>query len=294
MNTLPPIPDITRLSKGVIRILGQNGPSKFVLQGTNTYLIGTGRERILLDTGEGEEAYLPLLSSVLASERCTVSKILLSHWHHDHVAGLPSVLALLERDHPSTSSSSSGPQVLKFPHEDDEAGWTPLRDGEEIRVEGARLRAIHTPGHTTDHLTFHSLLPDDEDDVLFTGDHVLGGSTSVFEDLGRYMASLQKLQALRVATLYPGHGAEIRDGVRVVGEYIRHRQGREDEIVAALQRMRSGTAMEIVQVVYKDVREDLHLAAENGVRQHLEKLAQERRVSLHDGARWRLTDHARI
>ncbi|CCG84242.1 protein of unknown function [Taphrina deformans PYCC 5710] len=284
MNPLPLVPDVTTLSKRVIRILGQNGPSKFVLQGTNTYLIGTGKSRILLDTGEGVPEYLPHLTSVLDREKCSISKVLLSHWHHDHVDGLPSVRDLLQ------SRAQPDPEVWKFPHESDEEGWLSLRDQDEIQVEGATLRAVHTPGHTTDHLSFLLL----EDNVLFTADHILGGSTSVFEDLKTYMSSLRKLDGLQVGTLYPGHGLEMKNGVQIIKDYINHRQAREDQIVKVLQEIRSGSAMDIVKVVYRDVREDLHFAAEHGVTQHLAKLEQEGRVSQQKGDHWKLTGQARI
>lgn len=281
MNPLPPVPNVARLSKRVIRILGQNGPSKFVLQGTNTYIIGTGTERILLDTAEGLEGYSTLLRGVLQEENCSISTILLSHWHHDHVDGLSSVLQVLEEQTPQRQK----PLIRKFPHESDEKITQALKDQEEIAVEGATLRAIHTPGHTNDHLSF--LLA--EDNVLFTGDHILGGSSTVFEDLGQYMASLEVCQGLSAQKLYPGHGLEMDDAPRVIREYIEHRQLRENQILKVLQAVRSRpfSAMEIVQVMYKDVREDLHLAAEHGVKLHLKKLLDEGRIAKTTDAKWK-------
>lgn len=283
---MPVVPDVTRLSSNVIRILAQNGPSKFVLQGTNTYLIGTGRHRILLDTGEGAEKYDQLLEGVLRDEKCSIQKILLSHWHHDHVEGLPMVRELLRKLQPELSS----PTVWKFQHEDDASDWLALNDQDEIKVEGATLRAIHTPGHSTDHLAFHLI----EDDVIFTADHILGGSTSVFEDLQAYMNSLRKLQPLNAKTLYPGHGLEIANASGTIQQYIDHRQAREDQIVQLLQQKRSSTPMDIVKVIYKDIREDLHLAAEHGVRQHLDKLEKEGRVKSHAEDEYKLVSGARI
>ncbi|ORY81524.1 beta-lactamase-like protein [Protomyces lactucae-debilis] len=302
MNTLPKVPDIARLSPRVIRILGQNGPSKFVLQGTNTYLIGTGPERILLDTGDQCDAYLPFLAKVLDEERCTITKVLLSHWHHDHVEGLPGVRQLLaQRD----AKDSHALQVWKFPHEDDEADWQALKDNDEIQTTGATLRALHTPGHASDHLSFLLL----EEGAVFTADMILGGSTSVFEDLSAYMASLRKLQALGkdlVGRLYPGHGLEMENGLSVVQEYIHHRQAREDEIVKLLrhraqsQGLHKASAMDLVKVIYKDVNPDLYPAAAHGVDLHLQKLQQDGQVeglAEEDGqgdAVWRLKPNARI
>lgn len=285
MNPLPIVPDVTRLSERVIRILGQNGPSKFVLQGTNTYLIGTGRERILLDTGEGRPAYLPILKSVLEEQKCSIKTILLSHWHHDHVDGLPSVRSLLK----DVCPRSEPPGVWKFKHSSDEADWLPLEDQDKISIEGATLRAYHTPGHTTDHLAFHLL----EDNTLFTADHVLGGSTSVFEDLGAYMSSLRKLQLINATTLYPGHGLEIKNAQDTIQGYLDHRQAREDQIIRVM-RGKCLTAMDIVKVIYKDVREDLHLAAAYGISQHLDKLQKEGRVIEQDDDAWKLTNSSRI
>ena len=251
--SLPRVPDVTRLGNGIIRILGQNGPSKFVLQGTNTYLIGTGRRRILIDTAEGHEAYIALLSDVLRQESCTISQILLTHWHHDHVDGVPAVLELVR------STGENPPVVSKYPHESDEGDWQPLADGANVSADdGVSLTAIHTPGHASDHLAFH--LP--SEGYLFTADHILGGSTTVFEDLAAYMASLEKVRLLQPKRLLPGHGLDMDDGTAVIEQYIAHRQQREDQIVNLLQQATSPmTAMDIVKVIYKDVREDLHVAA---------------------------------
>ncbi|BFZ58590.1 hypothetical protein PYCC9005_005654 [Savitreella phatthalungensis] len=274
--SLPSIPNVTRLAPNVIRILGQNGPSQFVLQGTNTYLIGTGNERILLDTAEGHDEYVSLLKEVLEDEKCTISTILLSHWHHDHVEGLPSVRQLLK-----DLGHQQPIRVLKFPHETDEQDWEHLKDGEVVEVQGASMKAVHTPGHTVDHLAFMLGSASSTDSILFTADHILGGSTSIFEDLGVYMASLRKVQALKPGKLFPGHGEVMEQGTRIIDHYITHRQAREDQIVHTLAEETDGkaiTSMGIVKIVYKDVREDLHLAAERGVIQHLDKLISEGRV----------------
>lgn len=288
MDPLPIVPDVTRLSKNVIRILGQNGPSKFVLQGTNTYLIGTGRARILLDTGEGAEGYIPLLQKVLAEEKCSIHKILLSHWHHDHIDGLPSVRELLKSHQLETAKPEL--EVWKYRYEDDEPDWLSLKDQDEVQVEGATLRAIHTPGHTIDHLAFHLV----EDNIVFTADHILGGSTSVFQDLHAYMSSLRKLQRLNATILFPGHGLEITNAAETIQSYLSHRQAREDQIVQVLQQNRTSTAMGLVKVIYKDVREDLHLAAEYGVKQHLEKLEKEGRVKPHGDDEYKLIIDSKI
>ncbi len=266
---LPAIADVTRLGPRVIRILGQNGPSKFVLQGTNTYLIGSGKRRILLDTAEGGALYLDLLRNVLEQERCGVDLILLSHMHHDHVDGVPGVLKIL---------ACASAAVLKLPHSNDAAlGVTgAIRDREQFRVEGATLTALHTPGHTDDHLCFYL----SEEGTLFSGDCILGGSTSVFSDLATYLVSLRLLLAYAKEEapemqIYPAHGEVIQEGRAKISEYIGHRQDREDQILHLLQSGRQMDEMDIVEEMYAQVRQDLWDAARAGIVLHLRKLQKE-------------------
>lgn len=120
--------------------------------GTNTYLIGRGHRRILIDTGEGKPTWAARLQSVLTEEKATVHQALLTHWHGDHVGGLSDLLAIC-------------PRATVFKHQPD-AGQTGIEDGQVFRIEGATLTACHTPGHTVDHMVF--LL--EEEGAMFTGD----------------------------------------------------------------------------------------------------------------------------
>ena len=129
-----------------------NNPTDTDLTGTNTYLVGRGRQRILIDTGEGKPTWASHLQTILAQENATVHQALLTHWHGDHVHGVPDLLRLC-------------PQAAVFKH-DPEDGQTGIEDGQMFGVEGATLRACHTPGHTTDHVMFLFV----EEDALFTGD----------------------------------------------------------------------------------------------------------------------------
>jgi glyoxylase-like metal-dependent hydrolase (beta-lactamase superfamily II) len=159
---LVPLSEVERLSASVVRILGGN-PGKFTLQGTNTYLIGRGHQRILIDTGEGKPSWANHLKSVLAKENATVDKALLTHWHHDHVNGVPDLLKIC-------------PQVTVYKHQPDE-GQVDIEDGQVFSVEGATLKAYHTPGHTVDHMMFVL----EEEDAIITGDSesysALGGGS---------------------------------------------------------------------------------------------------------------------
>ncbi|KAK8156592.1 beta-lactamase-like protein [Phyllosticta citrichinensis] len=271
---LTALPEVERLSPRVIRILGGN-PGKFTLQGTNTYLVGCGPSRLLIDTGEGKPAWQSALRSVLAAENAAVSDALLTHWHPDHVQGVPDLLALC----PSARIHKHQPAA--------HAAQSDIRDGQTFATDGATLRAYHCPGHTADHMAF--VLEDE--DAMFTGDNVLGAGTAVFEDLAAYMTSLAGMAEQFGGRAYPGHGPVIEDGKSRVHEYIHHRMEREAQVVRVLDSDgvdgRGRTVMEIVKVIYKDVPENLHDAAARGVLQVLEKLQTEVRVKVvGDERRW--------
>ncbi|EHA50072.1 lactamase [Pyricularia oryzae 70-15] len=280
---LPHLPEVERLSPACVRILGGN-PGKFTLQGTNTYLVGTGRGRILVDTGEGRSSWITALTRALREEDATVTDVILTHWHPDHVGGVKDVLAHVNAD--ARVHKKHRPS-----HDDDQE--LDIQDGDVFRADGASLTAVHSPGHTTDHIA----LVLQEEDAMFTGDNVLGHGTSVYEDLGDYMRSLGKMQPLFRGRAYPGHGPVIDNGPAKIQEYIFHRQQREDQVLQTLQsttkdasdpgadNSRGLTSGELVKIIYSDVREELHPAAEKGVRQILGKLQQEQKV-LPYGDKW--------
>ncbi|EER23387.1 hypothetical protein D8B26_001489 [Coccidioides posadasii str. Silveira] len=271
------IPEVERLSASVIRILAGN-PGKFTLQGTNTYLVGRGPQRLLIDTGEGKPSWIAALKSVLAAERATVSQALLTHWHHDHIGGVADLSRLC-------------PKVKIYKHQPD-GGQEDIHDGQVFKVEGATLTAFYTPGHASDHMAFVL----EEENAMFTADNVLGHGTAVFENLGVYLTSLEKMSARGTKTGYPGHGPIIEDCKTKIAEYIKHRQQRENEILRVLEygsleaspmpesserKPSSWTPMELVKVIYQNVPENLHLPAAYGVSQVLLKLEDDGRV-IHD------------
>lgn len=290
--TLVHLQEVERLSSRVIRILGGN-PSKFTLQGTNTYLIGQGPSRVLLDTGEGKPSWTNALKSVLASENASISTALLTHWHHDHVDGIPALLGLS----PDTQIYKSQISPSKFPNQHD------IRHGQVFRTQGATLRACHTPGHTIDHMAFVL----EEERAMFTGDNVLGQGTAVFEDLPTYLSSLEAMEREFDGRAYPGHGPVLEDGRAKVREYIRHRAEREEQVLEVLRgRAEDGggtgggdgeegwETMQIVRVVYKGYPENLHLPAKGGVLQVLDKMEKEGKVVRGQGERWRLASKAAL
>ena len=263
------LPDVDLWSERVLVALGQN-PGLFTGPGTNTYLVGTGPERILLDTGQGLPAYLPILEQALDRVNCRIQEIVLTHGHVDHIRGVEGIC------------EQYGPlRVSKFPWPEFDRAcaveMTPLEDGDIVECEGATLRALHTPGHAADHLCF--IL--DEEESAFSGDNVLGVGTTVIPaeggDLLEYMGSLDKLLEESPRRIYPAHGPCIDDGVAKLREYIAHREHREEEILTALG---DGchTIPKIVSLVYAAYPESLHAAARMSVCSHLLKLRREARV----------------
>ncbi len=278
------LPETERLSPACIRILGGN-PGKYTLQGSNTYLLGTGPRRLLIDTGEGRLSWIAALKKTLEEEKAAVASAVITHWHNDHQGGIKHLLEI-----------SPDTKVYK---NDPENGQLDITDGQTFEVDGASLTAVHTPGHTTDHM----VLILRQEDAMFTGDNVLGQGTAVFEDLGAYLTSLEKMRHLFRGRAYPGHGPVLSDGPAKIAEYIRHRKQREDQVIQTLRPKKAGfvgaqaeawTPMELVKVIYQDVPEGLHMAAASGVGQILKKLEKEGKVAVGNMDQWGLTDRSTL
>lgn len=264
----PDFPTTATPTDLVGRVLGLN-PGMMTGPGTNTYLVGR-RDPILIDTGAGVPDYVPLFEGYLTRrgwER--PSRVILTHRHRDHLGG---VAHLRER--------FPGIRVAKmiFKDADLPEGTEDLRDGERVVGDGVTLIPVHTPGHASDHLCFY--FP--EERALFTGDLVLGGSTTVIPDedgdLGQYMDSLRRIQALDVRRIYPAHGPVIEDAQAKIQEYIDHRMLRERQILDAMGNG-ARTIPEMVKIIYADVPTALHAAAGMSVHSHLKQLLTEGRVS---------------
>lgn len=265
-------PDIERWSPRVLVVRGLN-PGPFTGPGTNTYLIGTGSNPLLLDTGSGEAGYLPLLERALRDE-CksdAPGDVVLTHVHPDHIGGAADVVArfgerrVYKRPWPGRDE--------RYPVE-----LTAIDEGACIETEGATLRALHTPGHAEDHLCFYL----EEERALFTGDVVLGAGTTVIPleggDMQLYLDSLERLLDLDLERIYPGHGPYIADPKAKLREYIHHRLEREKQVIEAI-RAGTHTVREMVERIYIDTPPALHPAAGQSVLSHLLKLEHEKRAA---------------
>lgn len=263
------------------RVLGLN-PGMMTGPGTNTYLVGR-RDPILIDTGAGVPDYLPLLEGYLAERGFTQpSRVILTHRHRDHMGGVDQL-----------RSRFTGLRVAKMIRKDSSLPepMEDLRDGQKVEGDGVTLVPIYTPGHASDHLCYYLI----EEQALFTGDVILGGSTTVIPsddgDLADYMDSLRRLQRLDVRRIYPAHGPVIEDAPAKIQEYLDHRMLRERQILEALG---AGllTIPSMVERIYADVPKTLHQMAAMSVESHLKKLKRDGRVGetvVKDGpSRWEL------
>jgi glyoxylase-like metal-dependent hydrolase (beta-lactamase superfamily II) len=251
-----------------IRHLLAPNPSHMTLQGTNTYLIGT-TELAVVDPGPDLPEHIEAI--LRAAGATPIRWILVTHRHSDH---LPAALPLSRQTGAPLYGHAALPGVQR-----------PLADDEVLEVDGLSLRALYTPGHTSDH---HCYLLEQES-ILFSGDLIVGQGTVVVGsgegELAQYLASLRRLLAIGPARILPGHGPAIDDPAAKIQEYLDHRQAREDQIVRALA---GGpcTIAQLRQVVYPELAEVLTSAAENNLRTHLLKLRSEGRAAL-DGELWR-------
>ncbi|KAL6702819.1 hypothetical protein ACN47E_000905 [Coniothyrium glycines] len=216
--SLQPIPDVEQVTERVLRVRGQN-PGKFTFQGTNTFVVGTGSSRILIDTSGGEPEYIDLLVSTLESRKIQLKYVLLTHWHGDHSGGVPDLL----RVYPHLED-----QIYK---NDPELGQQDIYDGQQFCVEGATIAAVHAPGHSEDHMCF--ILK--EENSMFTGDNVLGTGTSAVEDLGIFMSSLQKMKDKSCRAGHPAHGHTIEDLSTKISRELTSKFRREKQVIKALR-----------------------------------------------------------
>ena len=269
------------VAAGVRRIVAPN-PSPFTFRGTGTYVIGSG-EVAVIDPGPDLAEHVEALLAGLAGER--VTHILITHTHRDHS---PAAAALkTATGAPTWGFGPHAGGVRGEPGVEEGGDWdfvpdVAVRDGERIAGRGWRFETVHTPGHTSNHLCFAL----EDSGILFSGDHVMGWSTSVISppdgDMAAYMASLDKLLGRPDTVYWPTHGPAIGEPQRHVRAFIAHRREREAGILDCLS---AGVEQidGIVERLYIGLQPGLRRAAGRSVQAHLIDLA-ERGIVECDGA----------
>lgn len=252
-----------RLSDRVVRLTAPN-PGMMTGPGTNTYLVGSG-DLAVIDPGPDDDAHL---DAIVAAGDGRIRAILVTHTHPDH---WPAATRLAER---------TGATTFAFDSRDEFEPQRRLADGDRVTLDdgATTIEAVHTPGHASNHLCY--LLVDEG--VLFSGDHVMQGSTVVISppdgDMAVYLDSLARVRALAPRAIAPGHGTLIDDPIAKIDEYIVHRRDREVQVERALLDG-DRTIDAVVARLYADVKEELHPVAKRTVHAHLLKLRAEGRVA---------------
>lgn len=278
------------VAPGIRRIVARN-PGPFTFKGTGTYVVGEG-EVAVIDPGPDLPEHVAALLAGLDGERIT--HILVTHTHRDHS---PAARAVKEATGAPTygfGPHAGGRRGETGAEEGGDWDFVPdivVRDGDVIEGGNWRFEAVHTPGHTSNHLCFALR----EEAALFCGDHVMGWSTTVVSppdgDMRAYRASLAALLGRDETIYWPTHGGPVRDPRRHVAALIEHRAEREAQVLACL-RDGTETIPEIVKLLYRDVDPRLHGAAGRSVLAHLIELVERGAVACDGGptvtARYRL------
>lgn len=281
--------DVQRPEPGLRLVLAPN-PSPMTFHGTNTFIVGTGAVAVI-DPGPAHDGHLAAIMAALApSER--VSHILVTHSHLDHSPLAARLFAETGAPVFAFGDASAGRSALMSALAEDGAlgggegidtGFRPdatLADGDVVEGKGWSLRAIHTPGHLGNHLCFAAELP--EGPVIFTGDHVMGWSTSLVSppdgDMGAFMRSLDRLGHEPSRRYYPAHGGPVEAPAPRLAELTRHRRAREAQILAALADG-AADASALARRIYQGTPPALLPAAERNVLAHLIDLVERKLVT---------------
>lgn len=277
------------LSADIRRVIAPN-PSAMTHAGTNSYLVGRGADVVLIDPGPNAPAHVQAILTALEPKE-SLGAIVVTHAHSDHSAAVP-----LWRQARAVPVFAYGPAIrgrsptmqrlieagLKSGGEGIDHAFSPdhiLEDGAVLPCPGGDLRVIHTPGHIGNHICLA------RGDVLFSGDHAMGWSSSLVSppdgDMGAYIRSLKRLRQEDWRLLLPGHGEVVENGSARLKELLAHRLQREDQVLRALQAA-PATAIALTREIYREISVDLHPAAQRNVFAHLIDLVERSCVSCPD------------
>jgi glyoxylase-like metal-dependent hydrolase (beta-lactamase superfamily II) len=288
----------TAVGPGVRRIIAPN-PGIMTGPGTNTYLLGGDRVAVI-DPGPDDDAHL---AAILEAGAGQIAWILVTHTHIDHS---PLAGRLKEATGAQTIGFAPAPALVSGPasgptgFDPHDGSFQPDRrmaDGDRLDIGDLAVEAVYTPGHTSNHLCFELA----GTGLLFSGDHVMSGSTVVIAppdgDMAVYMESLEKVRLRALRRIGPGHGDMIEEPAAVLDGYLRHRREREHQVLAELRAAGPATTTveQLVAAIYVDVPAELHPVARYSVWAHLRKLAAEGRAASPEvddlGAPWSAAEH---
>lgn len=273
---------VVELSPLIRRICARN-PNPFTFHGTGTYIVGRG-EVAVIDPGPIIDEHLQAIEAALKGERIT--HILITHTHNDHSPAAAPLKAATGAKTYSFGPHGAGKRDEGIDVEEGgDMSFRPdvvVKDGDTIKGNGWTVDALYTPGHTSNHICFALR----EEKALFSGDHVMGWSTTVIGppdgNMAQYFSSLEKLTARDDRRYYPTHGNPIPNPQAFVRALIEHRHARERQIEACLKHGRS-TIPDMVAVIYSEVDKKLHPAASMSILAHLQHMVATNRVTT-DGA----------
>lgn len=258
---------VTTLAPGVRRIVAPN-PGMMTGPGTNTYILGD-RQTAVIDPGPAIPRHLAAIREAAGGQ---LRHVLVTHTHPDHSPGARALAAETGAVLVGRPPPGSGPQDATFRPDHMPA------DGETLAAAEFALEILHTPGHASNHLCYRHVGLN----WLFTGDHIINGSTVVIDppdgNMSAYLESLQRLRRLDCVALAPGHGELMQAPAEAIDGLVRHRLAREAKAADAVARHPGATLRELVRVAYAEVDESLHALAERSLLAHLEKLEAESRV----------------
>jgi glyoxylase-like metal-dependent hydrolase (beta-lactamase superfamily II) len=257
------------------RIVARN-PSGFTFHGTNSYIIGHGRVAVL-DPGPMLEEHIGALAAALAGE--TVERILVTHTHHDHSPAAAPLRDIVGGEIRGAIPKPIAPGVrTQESIQYDFAPDVEIVDGDMITGDGWSLEAVHTPGHMSNHMCFALA----EENILFTGDHIMGWNTTVVSppdgNMKEYFESLEVCLKRREETFWPAHGPKIPDPQPYTRAYRTHRRIREGQIGDCLKKGLR-TVPEIVARLYQHLPAKMHVAASRSVVAHLEHMVETGRIT---------------
>lgn len=262
----------------LVRRVIANNPGGFTFTGTGTYIIGS-KNIAVIDPGPIDNDHYNAIMKATSEQKIT--HILLTHNHNDH-----SPLAKKLKSETGAKIYYKNLSNIELAQDDFEEGYDrniegdiELKDGDKIETDEWSIEAIHTPGHTSNHICYALL----DENILFSGDHVMGWSTTVIVppdgNMDDYIISLEKLLSRREEKFFPTHGPVIDEPKKLVSYYISHRLNREKQIIDAIKKGNNKIS-EIVKMIYKDVDKSLHPAAAMSTLAHLKRMENNQEVTV--------------